>query len=1128
MGMPDIRAWLEDLGLAEYADAFEVGAIGLELLPELDHDVLKDLGVLVPGHRLQILKAARQDDVSLLHSAVLPTETAGERGRTASTQHSEAERRQITVMFCDLVGSTALSEKIDPEDLRAVMQAYQQAAGGVIEHYDGHVAQYLGDGLMTYFGWPTAHEDDAERAVRAGLDIVGAVKKVDGLPKPLRVRVGIATGPVVVGETGAGDASVPKLAVGETPNLAARLQSLAGADEIVVGSSTRRLLGGTFELDDLGKQTLKGVVEPMHAHRVTALAATEGRFEAQHQHLTPLVGREAEIALVMERWQRTRNGDGQVVLLSGEPGIGKSRITQTLRERLAGEPHSLVRDQCSPYYTNSSLYPVMEQMERAAGFVRGDDAEAKLDKLEAVLRKSGDTTAVALIAALLSIDTTRYPALNMSPQKRKDETLKALADEVFTLAEERPVLLIFEDAHWIDPTTQELLDMIVPLVADYPILLVITFRPEYAPPWHGLSHLVPLTLTRLGRAEAITMVERVTGGKSLPEEVLDQIVAKIDGVPLFVEELTKTVLEADLLIDQGEDYVLDGPLPPLAIPSTLQDSLMARLDRLSPVKEIAQIGACIGREFSYQLLTAVSKKSKGQLDDALNELLASDLVHSRGRRPEMSYIFKHALVQDVAYGSLLKSRCREIHAMIGQVLEHEFPRIIETEPELIAHHYSEAGLGEHAIPYWLKAGQRATARSANSEALDHLNRGLSLVSNLPESPNRDQRELEFLVAATTPIIGTKGWGTNELAGAYKKAMALCETVENTPLVSRSLYMQWGYGTWTARHSLALEAAEQQIRIGREGNDEIALLMGHGLLGRVQCYLGNLVEGRRNIEKSLEMYDPGQHGSLALQYGQDPAMAGYGGLSWCLWILGYPEQAHEAKEKCLQAAETLDHAQTRCYALAVSAVFYGPLALAADELESMALKLNALIEEQSFFHWAGVAECVLGWVRALRGDPEGAISIMHNGLKRMDDAGMDINQPLILGLIASACLRTQRTSEGLQAVREALKRVKRTGEIFMEPELHRLHGELLLQTANTVAKREEAILPIRKAIDLSIKMGAAMWSLRAAASWVKASRESDEKREAHEALQSACKGLPEGHNSPDLADAQTLLTGFVYE
>jgi class 3 adenylate cyclase/predicted ATPase len=1108
--MSDIPEWLDGLGLGEYADAFEKNEITLDLARDLNNDDLKDLGVDAIGHRKALLRGI---------AALASNGQAASKGSARASL--EAERRQITVMFCDLVGSTALSEELDPEDLRTLMQGYQRAAGGVIERYDGHVAQYLGDGLMTYFGWPQAHEDDAERAVRASLDIVEVVNAMGQ-----KVRIGIATGPVVVGETGAGDASVPKLAVGETPNLAARLQGLAGTDEIIIGPSTRRLLGGTFELDDLGKQFLKGIVEPMHAHLVTGLAAMKGRFEAQHQHLTPLVGREAEIALVMERWQRTKNGDGQVVLLSGEPGIGKSRITQTLHERVTGDVHRLLRDQCSPYYTNSALYPVIERIERAAGFARGDDTEKKLDKLELMLGKTDDTTAVTLIAALLSIEISRYPELNMSPQKQKDETLKALVDHVIALAREQPVLMIFEDVHWVDPTTQEFLDVMVPRVANYPILLLITFRPEYIAGWLGHGHIVPVTLTRLGRTDATALVERVTGGKPLPDEVLDQIIAKTDGVPLFVEELTKTVLEAGWLIDQGEAYRLDGPLPPLAIPSTLQDSLMARLDRLSSVKEIAQIGACIGREFSYQLLAAVSGMSEMHLDDALPKLLESDLVHSRDRPPDAMYVFKHALIQDAAYGSLLKSRCREIHATIADVLERKFPRVSETEPEIIAHHFTEAGQGDRAIPYWLRAGQRATARSANTEALDHLDHGRSLVSRLPESPHRDQKELEFLVAATTPIIGTKGWGTSDLADATQRAMTLCETVQNTPLVSRSLYMQWGYGTWTGRHSLALEAAHRQIQLGREGNDEVALLMGHGLLGRVQCYLGKLEKGRRNIERSLELYDPSRHSSLALQYSQDPAMAGYGGLAWSLWILGYSKQAHAAKEKCLHTAEMLDHPHSRCYALAVTATFYGQLALSADELESVVHRLNELIEEQSFWHWAGTAEFALGWVRELRGDSDGAIRVMHNGLKKMREAGMEQHQALCLGLIASACLRSRRISEGLQIIREALTRAKRTGEKCFEPELHRVHGELLLQTANTVPERQDAISSIKQALKLSHEIGAALWSLRAAASWVEASRNFDDGGEALEALQSACMALPGDHESHDLAQAQILLKSIV--
>ncbi len=607
--MSDIRVWLESLDLGDHAALFEAEQIDLDALPHLTAEVLKELGVPT-GPRLKMLAAIKAP-------------------AAPAAQPREAERRQITVMFCDLVGSTALSEKLDPEDLRSLMQEYQRAAGAVIERYGGHVAQYLGDGLMTYFGWPQAHEDDAERAVRASLDIVEAVNAMD-----LQVRIGIATGPVVVGETGSGDASVPKLAVGETPNLAARLQGLAGPDEIVVGPSTRRLLGGTFELADLGEQDLKGIVEPVQAHRIEGLAATEGRFEARTHYLTPLVGRDAEMAMVMARWEQACAGDGQVVLLSGEPGIGKSRITQTLRERVSGEPHTRLRYQCSPYHMNSALHPVIEQIERAASFQRDDSPDRKLDKLEQLFSSGASR---ALVASLLSLPVERYPALALSPQKQKEEALKTLADQVTALAADQPVLLIFEDAHWIDPTSQELLDMVVPMVAGHQILAVITYRPEYGPPWLGQGQVTPLALTRLGRADAAAMVARVSD-TPLSDDVLDQIVARCDGVPLFVEELTKTVVES-------------GAKNADTIPETLQDSLMARLDRLAPVKEVAQIGACIGREFSHELLAAVSDLGDNELSDAVGQLVTSELIHRAGN----GYVFKHALVQDTAYDSLLRS-----------------------------------------------------------------------------------------------------------------------------------------------------------------------------------------------------------------------------------------------------------------------------------------------------------------------------------------------------------------------------------------------------------------------------------------------------------------------------------------
>jgi class 3 adenylate cyclase len=774
----DVRTWLEGLGLGRYAEAFEANAIDLDTLPHISDDDLKDLGIPL-GHRRKLQAAI----------ASLP-ETEAEKPAPAAPQ---AERRQITVMFCDLVGSTALAETLDPEDLRSLMQAYQQACGAVIERYDGHVAQYLGDGLMTYFGWPTAHEDDAERAVRAGLEIVKAVKKVDA-PEPLGVRIGVATGPVVVGETGAGDASVPKLAVGETPNLAARVQGLAGPDEIVVAPSTRRLVGGAFEVDDLGEHTLKGVVEPVRAWRVTGLGHAEGRFEAAHVGgLTPLVGREIEIAMVMERWSQAKEGEGQVVLLCGEPGIGKSRITQVLRERVADEPHIRLRYQCSPYYTNTAFYPLIQHLERAAGFSHDDPTDVKLDKLKTLLAQGTEAVAEAapLFAAVLSIPTEgRYAPLELSPQRQKEKTIEAMANQVVGLSKEQTVLLILEDAHWIDPTTLEMFGETIARIGSARVLLVITYRPEFAPPWLGHAFVTVHTLNRLSRRHGAAMVEEVAGGKPLPAEVLDQIVAKTDGVPLFVEELTKTVIESGFLRETDDRYELDGPLPRLAIPATLHDSLMARLDRLAPVKEIAQIGATIGREFSYELLAEVSPLRGNDLHEALNRLVGSELVFRRGQPPDATYVFKNALIQDVAYDSLLKSRRQQLHTDIAQALEERLANIAGNAPELLAHHYTEAGLPEQAVAYWLKAGHRAINRSAYIEAIAHLQKGLELLSDLPETPDRDQREVDLRVAVGVALIATKGYAAPETGEAYTRARELCARLDDPPQIFQVLYGLW--------------------------------------------------------------------------------------------------------------------------------------------------------------------------------------------------------------------------------------------------------------------------------------------------------------------------------------------------
>ena len=828
--MSDIREWLEELGLGRYAVAFEENRLSVEQLPSLTHELLKEIGVTAVGDRLTLLDAAQNT-----HDAPAPAKP----DVAARTVTPEAERRQLTVMFCDLVGSTALSGKLDPEDLRALMAAYQKACGAVVGRYEGHVAQYLGDGLMVYFGWPQAHEDDAQRAVRAGLEIVTAVKSV-AAPGPLQVRVGIATGPVVVGETGAGDAAVPKAAVGETPNLAARVQALADPDQLVIAPTTHRLTGGAFDYDDLGEQTLKGVAAPVRLWKVLGESQAEGRFEARTVGgLTPLVGRESELVMLMERWEQAKEGEGQVVLLWGEPGIGKSRITQELRERLADEPHTRLRYQCSPYYANSAFYPVIDQLERAAGFARDESTDTKLDKLEALLVQSaGDASQVApLLAAMLSLPIDRYPPLNLSPQRQKDDTIVALAAQVTALADRQPLLMLFEDAHWCDPTTLETLTAVIGQIEAVPVLLVITYRPEFEPPWTGHGHVVMQSLGRLGKRQGADMVARVTGGKTLPGEVLDQIVAKTDGVPLFVEELTKTVLEAGYLKDAGVRYELDGPLPPLAIPATLQDSLMARLDRLDTVKEVAQIGACIGREFSIELLTEISPLSDNELQDALQKLVDSELILHRGIAADARYIFKHALIQDAAYDSLLKSRRRHLHTSIAKALESRLTEVTTGALELVAQHYSAAGLVKQAIPYWIRAGQDAVKRFANVEAIRHLERGHELLQTLPESRQRDEEELDLLANLGAAVASVHGQGATRVGEIFTLARSICDRMDGATLHPTILTGLRVYHLMRAEHADSLEIARESFSLAKLSNDAEAQILAYMATGAAALWLG---------------------------------------------------------------------------------------------------------------------------------------------------------------------------------------------------------------------------------------------------------------------------------------------------
>jgi class 3 adenylate cyclase len=864
--MQQIADWLEKLGMSEYAERFAENDIDVEILGELTDTDFDRLGVSI-GHRRKLLKAL---------AAGLSTATDAP-PTTAATE--SAERRQVTVMFSDLVGSTALSARLDPEDLREVISAYQKCVAATVQRFGGFVAKYMGDGVLVYFGYPHAHEDDAERSVRAGLELI---KAVGGLKSgaPLRTRVGIATGLVVVGDLIGSGAAQEQTVVGETPNLAARLQGMAEPNTVVIAESTRKLLGNLFVLEDHGGQDLKGIGSPVRAWAALRPASVESRFEALHASgLTELVGREEELELLLRRWSKSKAGEGQVVLLSGEAGIGKSRLTAALMERLEGEPHTRLRYFCSPQHTDSAFYPVIGQMERASGFAHGDSTQVKLDKLDALLAQTSTSKQDALLfAEMLSLPNDgRYPALDLEPQRRRQKTLEALTAQVEALSRQNPLLMIFEDAHWTDPTSLETFSRVVDRVRPLPVLLVVTFRLEFAPPWIGQPYATALTINRLAERDIRAMIDGVVGNKLLPTNIRQDIIERADGIPLFVEEMTKAVLEAQ---SEGAAERAIGvvPSPAQAVPASLHAPLMARLDRLGSAKEIAQIGAAIVREFSHPLMAAVSGKPEEDLAASLDRLIQSGLLFRQGVPPHAAYLFKHALVQDAAYGTLLREPRRALHARIAEMLEIRFPEIAETQPELIARHCTKAGLTEKAAGFLGTAGQRSLARSALVEAAEQFSRALDQVATLPAGPELRREQIKLQVALITPLIHVKGYAAPETKAAAERARilieqaeALGETSEDPLLLFSALYASWAANYVAFNGDAMRDLAAQFLALAEKRKAGVPLMVGHRSMAISLLFMGDIAEGWRHLDQAIALYEPAQHRPLAVRFGQDAAV-----------------------------------------------------------------------------------------------------------------------------------------------------------------------------------------------------------------------------------------------------------------
>ena len=1031
---------------------------------------------------------------------------------------SGGERRHLTVLFCDIVGSTSLAKSLDPEDLNAITRRYYDCCTDAIHQFDGLVANYIGDGVMALFGYPRAHEDDAERAIHAALTIIRAVRPANSTDK-LKVRIGIATGLVVVGEDGARPLTKEKTVVGETPNLAAHLQSEAGPNQVLISDATRRLVGDVFMLDELKLSQLKSAMEPVTIWRVMGEKEATSRFAAHVVNLTSFVGREQEVALLNDRWQQAIHGEGQVVLLSGEAGIGKSRIVETFRQLVSEEPHITMCYQCSPYHVDSALHPIIGQIEHAAHLVADDPPLAKLRKLEFLLSRASTPVdeVLPLFAALLSIPTEhRYPPPEPDPQRRKERTLNALIDQLASMAAGGSVLIILEDAHWADPTTLDLFGRAILRLPEMPVLLIMTCRPEFRARWMGHPQVTVLVLNRLGRRHCRAIIESIAD-KSMPPEVIDQIIAKTDGVPLFVEELTKTVLELGLLQEKESAWLLTEPLPALAIPATLQDSLMARLDRLASVKEVAQIGATIGREFSYSVLAAVSAMPERELKDALTKLAGAELIFPHGAPPAASYVFKHALVRDAAYETLLRTKRHQLHGRIAEVLQERFPDTAETQPEIVAHHYTHAGLSEVAVQWWRKAGDLAIKRSANREAVGHLGRAIELLRLLPETAERDAGELELRIKLSGPLIATGGYVTSELSENYARAWELCTRLGESKHAFPVMYGQWVIPYVRGDMAAALKNSERFLHEAERQDDVGLLMMGHRIHGSSLVWRGDTVQGSEHLQRALSMYRP-EHDQLAYVFSQHPRTAALAHLCLALQHLGRLDAAIAAGWEAITEAKRIEHFNSIAYSLCFVSLLI-MLRRDVGTLKRTAGELLKLAEQNNATYWALWARPMLGWIKAQEGNIDAGIQEMHQSTAALQEQGANLWVPQTLLLEAEILGRAGHCQNAYRLLDEAQALIEPLDQRFYEAELHRVRGMVMLAEDRDF---DAVAANLDRAAEVARRQSSRFLELRATTSKARLCLKHGRREPARDLLAPVYSSFSEGLDTADLVEARALL------